>query len=199
MSEQLENQSPPETFDTSLIYSNEELSAKADSQKAQEQLHRLFGELGGGFSSVNREYEFDITQESIDKSSELLEKLPFIREEEFTKSETIDRFEIDGKVEVPLDSVIGAAGLDSWAGRVDGHLKNGKPSIEVIREYASRGKYDGSRGLLDAVVVHGSDGKSYLYLQSSHRAAAAKLRGDKSIIVDSITFSSNPWKFELRC
>ena len=168
-----------------------------DSQKAQEQLHKLFGEFGGGFSSVNRESEFDSTKESIEESSELLRKLPFIAEEELTKFEPPDRFEIDGKIEVPLESVIGAVGLESWAGRRAGHLKNGKSSIETIREYASKGRYDGSSGLLDAIVVRGSDGKAYLYLESSHRAAAAKLRGDKSIIVDTITLSSKPWEFEL--
>src|ERR1019366_2802916 len=109
MSKQLENQSSPEIFVTSLespvIYSDQELANYAaelqatinvynlsgmdkdkiyyqsiqrlemssrgwmfvgvDSQKAQEQLRKLFGELGGGFSSVNREHEFDFTQESI--------------------------------------------------------------------------------------------------------------------------------------
>jgi len=168
-----------------------------DSPKAQEQLHVLFTEFGGGFSGVNRERDFDATQESIEESSELLGKLPFVKEEAITKPVAPDRFEIDGKIEVPLEVVIGGTSLESWAGRRAGHLKNGRSSLEVIREYASKGKYDGSSGLLDAIVVRGSDGKAYLYLESSHRVAAAKLRGDKSIIVDSITLSSKPWTFEL--
>jgi len=31
----------------------------------------------------------------------------------------------------------------------------------------------------------------------AHRAAAAKLRGEKSIIIDSITLTSAPWECEL--
>lgn len=168
-----------------------------DSPKAQEQLHKLFGELGDGFSSVNRETDFDPNKESIEESRELLTKLPFVGEWTLAKPEAPDRFKIEGKVEIPLEAVIGAIGLESWAGRSSGHLKNGKPSIEVIREYASMGKYDGSAGLLDSRLVGGSDGRAYLYLEDAHRAAAAKLRGDKSIIVDSITLSSNPWECEI--
>ncbi len=168
-----------------------------DSSKAQEQLHILFGEFGNSFYGVERECEFNATQESVDESRKLLQQLPFVSQRELIKHSTTDRLIIDGKIDVPLDAVIGAEGIASWAGRGENQLKNGKPSIEVIREYASKGKYDGSQWMLDARVVRGSDGKSYLYLDSSHRAAAAKLRGDKSIIVDSITLTSEPWEIVL--
>jgi hypothetical protein len=168
-----------------------------ESKKAQEQLHKLFSEFGTGFAGVSREEEFDVANETTEESIELLKRLPFVGEEDIVGSSGDDRFEIDGKIEVPLNAVIGAASLENWAGRRASHLKNGRSSIDVIREYASRGKYDGSSGLLDAIEVRGPDGRSYLYLTSSHRAAAAKLRGDKSIIVDSITLKSDPSRFEL--
>jgi hypothetical protein len=166
-----------------------------DSPKAREQLHALFDKLGNIFPGVSRGREFNATNESVDESRKLLRQLPFVKDDDLIKYSAPTRLIIDGKQHVPLNAVIGAEGIESWAGRGEKNLKDGKPSIDVIREYAARGKYDGSGWMLDARVVNGSDGKAYLYLSSAHRAAAAKLRGDKSIIVDSVILSSKPWEF----
>jgi hypothetical protein len=90
----------------------------------------------------------------------------------------------DEPFEFPLTAFVSAAGFDSWEhGRRK--LKGDRTSEEVIQDYASRETeippVDSARALLL------SNGEVILLSDDAHRVAAAKLKGQTSIAVQTLT------------
>ena len=85
----------------------------------------------------------------------------------------------------PLNNIVGAIGFSSWdEGRENGHLKDGKPSRQVMQEYASRNtEIPGVNFGLDVYLYPDDDGKDKLFAVShnAHRVGAAKLKSQRNI------------------
>ncbi len=89
-------------------------------------------------------------------------------------------------IEVPLSSIVSAVGFQSWEnGRGDGIGKDNKSSSETIKDYASRPTE--IPPLDNAVALILPNGEVVIMSENSHRVAAAKLRGQKTIQIKHLT------------
>ncbi len=121
------------------------------------------------------------------------EESDFVPEEAFT--EVLDKNKpnviIDASskpIEVPLSAVVSAVGFRSWEnGRSDGIGKGSKSSSETIKDYASRSTE--IPPIDSAVAVILPNGEVVIMSENSHRVAAAKLRGQKTILIKHLTVS----------
>lgn len=96
-------------------------------------------------------------------------------------SEVLELVTRDGNTRVPTGMFVTAMGLDSWEGRAPGSKKDGLPSKEVIKDYASRETTPPPLDHVSAYIL--PDGRVFFRSDSSHRTAAAILRGDPYIEV----------------
>lgn len=88
---------------------------------------------------------------------------------------------------IPSAGLIGAHNLASWAGRQTGNLKDGRPSSEVILDYASR--TTPLPELEDVACYIQPDGRQlFVSTNSSHRSAAYKAQGAPVIPVKRLAF-----------
>ena len=94
---------------------------------------------------------------------------------------------LDEPLYVSPDRIIGAEGFNSWMGRgTDGtgdvSTRDGKAatirSIDQIKDYATRETQLKTVGANDRITVVQADNGVFLYSNSAHRSAAAKLRGE---------------------
>lgn len=98
-----------------------------------------------------------------------------------TAGSSDDKIEARTKTEaqVPAGMFVSAEGFTSWRGRREGHLKDDRPSQEVIEEYADRTTKAPAVETLTGYVL--PDGRLFFKTHNSHRVAAAILRGDEYI------------------
>lgn len=159
---------------------------------AVRELERVFSQLVQDFSVVERTKAFSIGEEEREVSKQKLNALPFVKRENILyKNRRLGMIMVEGKIEVPLNAIASISSSTSFAGRDGGEGEKAgdtgrSTSIDVIRDYANRGKYTGESGLLDLTVCRLSDGGYCFDAESAHRVAAAKLRGEQTIIVDTI-------------
>lgn len=86
-------------------------------------------------------------------------------------------------LEFPMAAFISAAGFDSWDGRRHS-LKDGRPSKEVIIDYASRPTDIPPVDEAFALIL--PNGEVVLEPVNSHRTAAAKLKGQQTLAVKRV-------------
>jgi hypothetical protein len=115
-----------------------------------------------------------------------MEETEFIPEEKFAAAIDAAGLSIDvdaarAPIEVPLSSIVSAVGFLSWEGNGDTTDKKGKASSEIIQEYAT---LPTDIPLIDAAkALILPDGKVIIMTHDSHRVAAAKLKGQRSIAI----------------
>lgn len=90
----------------------------------------------------------------------------------------------ENPMEFPVTAFVSAVGFDSWEGRSYGD-KEGRPSREVIADYASRPTE--IPPVDEAFAMIQPDGEVILEPINSHRTAAAKLKGQQSLAVKRVT------------
>lgn len=93
--------------------------------------------------------------------------------------------EADQVIEVPVTAFVSAMSFYSWEGRGSAWKKDGRPSREVILDYASR--QTDIPPVEDALAAVMSDGRVYLLTLNAHRVAAARLKGQETIGVHRLT------------
>ena len=128
-------------------------------------------------------------------ANSVTDETKFINDQEFmnlvdeTKPTVIVESD-DNPIEIPTSALVSAIGFSGWQeGRGRGYkgqhiLKDGKLSTEVIHDYATR---ESDIPNIDATGVILPDGKVVFLAENSHRAAAAKLRGQSTIKVNRLT------------
>lgn len=109
-----------------------------------------------------------------------LDYLQALYDEAYDKGETI-RLELpkNQEVEIPLGMFVSAESFESWQGRPEGVLKDGRLSNEVIEQYAMMDSEPPAVEDLEGYLL--PDGRIYFKSKNSHRVAAAIRRGDKNV------------------
>jgi hypothetical protein len=83
------------------------------------------------------------------------------------------------EIELPTAMFVSAEGFESWQGRNESNQKDGQSSSETIQDYASRDTQ--APPLSDVAGYLLPDGRLFFKSNNSHRIAAARLRGDKTV------------------
>jgi len=118
---------------------------------------------------------------------------PFVPEEDFVHAADKDHPGINIKfteqpIEVPLTSVVTAIGFKSWEnGRPEDNDKAGRNSQAVIQDYALREGNIPSIESARALIL--TNGEVVFMTENSHRVAAAKLKGQKTIQIKYLEIS----------
>ncbi len=107
--------------------------------------------------------------------------LGLIDRESYEAGRTLE-ISLSTPMEVPLGMFVNAASFDSWHGRPTGVMKDGRPSNEVIQDYAGR---ETQPPPVEASTMYLlPDGRVFFRSENSHRTAAAISRGDEHIQVE---------------
>lgn len=109
----------------------------------------------------------------------------FVPQERFEAAVDNDQPHIDidasrDPIEVPLSAIVSAIGFESWErGRGENTLKDGKPSAEFIKHYASLPTEIPPIDTAQALIL--PNGKVVIMSHDAHRVAAAKLKGQHTM------------------